>query len=276
MRDENELNAMFDDLLTDDPPVIVNVAAVKARGARVRRTARIRLAAGSVAVAAVLGGAVVGATVLAKGPASETNPAAVPPFAGLPSPSAPAGGGAPSGKPVSPMDSSVRLLAAVSAHLPAGIVSAEPKPGSPYSMILTREDGSKSVLSFTVGNAKAPGSEPDDMCDPSFMPDRKGAPLPTGCKRDTLPNGAKTISSDWRDGEGKRIISLGLIAPGGTSRGLDSNNNLVEGPGGPDVQLLTVAQLTQLASQPDVYAAMVGAASDAVETPPGSTGRPAS
>ncbi|MGW0662853.1 hypothetical protein [Streptodolium elevatio] len=170
------------------------------------------------------------------------------------------------GSPGSPFDAEGAVaLAAVRAHLPPGIVAADPVPGSPYAMVLTRADGGRTELSFQTGDSVAPGSAPADPCDPDLPPVAIGAPTYpfSDCVTGVLPGGAKTVTASRTVG-GDRHSVLYLVTPDGKSRGLGSANRMT---GRPDVltdaPLLTPEELTALASEPDVYAALVGAAGDA-------------
>lgn len=283
MRDENNLAFLLDGLLVDEPPASVDIAHIKVRGRRVRRTARIRIAAASTAGAALLGGAVLATSALAGGSGGSGGPAGL----GAASTTAttattsaatpPTGAGQPTGTGQqpgttgpdtgSPFEAERQAaLAAVRAHLPPGIVAADPAGSSaPYLFTLTRADGGRTELSFVTGNSVAPGSAPVDPCDPDLPPTAPGVrsyPF-SNCVTGVLPSGAKTVTAS-RTVQGDRASVLYIVTPEGKVRGLQNGNRMTGTPSVlSDAPLLTPEELTALASEPDVYAALVGAAADA-------------
>ncbi|WTW99127.1 hypothetical protein OG216_39865 [Streptomycetaceae bacterium NBC_01309] len=280
MRDGNNLASMLEGLLVDEPPASVDIAQIKVRGRRVRRTARIRIAAASTAGAALLGGAVLATSALAGGSDGSGGPAGLGAASSTATTATTAADTPPTGtgqqpgttgpNTGSPFDAGGQAaLAAVRAHLPPGIVAVDPVgPNAPYAFTLTRADGGRTQLSFATGNSVAPGSAPADPCDPDLPPVAPGVrnyPF-SDCVTGVLPSGAKTVTAS-RTVLGDRASVLYIVTPDGKARGLQSGNRMMGSPGSSetlsDAPLLTPEELTALASEPDVYAALVGAAADA-------------
>lgn len=258
MRDTNNLTGMFRDLLTDEPPAVVDLPAVKARGSRMRRRAQLRVAAGSVAVAAVLGGVAVGATALVGAPATHAGPAAPPAPDASVSAATPGPPTDPNVPPITPeglAEAGARLLAAARAHLPQGVVRVEPDTTA-SAVRLIHADGTTSQLSVGVGDPVPAGTAPIVPCTPGFGP--QGSPPYRDCVQGSLPGGAKTAAG-VRDNGPFVMTLLFIVAPDGRSRQLISNNGLPERPNSTP---LTVAQLTELAKQPDMFAAIFGMVRD--------------
>lgn len=243
-----------------EPPMPDLLPAVRVGGGRLRRRRRSLIGVATVAAAALLAGGTAGALALASddgdgsvvsGPAAE------------PTRAAPATGPLPGSKPSSGPSDTVgsphdQVLAALRAHLPAGIAGIDDEyPGdSSLSYMATRTDGREFTLSVGVGPRHAPGSAPESLCegDPGINKETGGAlPAWTDCVRGTLPDGSQTVTGSRTLDDGETTVELLILLPDGTARALmsgtrDSRTGALLG--GPP---LTGPELFTLAAQPDIF-----------------------
>ncbi|MGD3112481.1 hypothetical protein [Streptomyces sp. YGL11-2] len=148
-----------------------------------------------------------------------------------------------------------QLLAALTAHLPAGVKIA---PGSgPTSFHLTHPDGTVTTLSAQVGRQSL--AELSNPC--------TGSRYTSRCQPVSLPDGSRGWASMTNNGVGPGgVMSVTAVTLEGKVFGLDDGNTEALSAGARPTTVngtpLTEQQLIALVEQPDVLAALKKAPTD--------------
>ncbi|MFE3200570.1 hypothetical protein [Embleya sp. NPDC059237] len=265
---EDEMPGLLREMLPvadAEPPIPDVLPGVRAGGVRRRRRRRLGVGVASLAAGALLAGTAVGVLALTgdDGEPATSGPAAAPSRAvPQPPPSAIAPPPTVSGDDFlrNPGPIHDRVLAALRAHLPAGVVSAEDQDEGDQTLFfrLTRQDGTVTTIDLGGGRPATPGAEPDNLCrlGPQFdnKTGRMIQPDYSECERSVLPDGSKAITDKLRSGRETRV-SVSLITPAGLTYVVASSNRdkfgtIHDGPA------LNSAELLALVANQDLIAAI--------------------
>ncbi|MFI1581270.1 hypothetical protein [Embleya sp. NPDC020630] len=274
---EDEMPGLLREMLPAadaEPPIPDVLPGVRAGGVRRRRRRRLGVGVAGLAAGALLAGTAVGALALRGDDEPATGGPAAAPSQAVPQPSQSAIAPPPtvSGDEflLNPGPFHDRVLAALRAHLPAGVVKAQDQDEGDKTLffLLTRQDGTVTTIDFTGGKPAIPGAEPDNLCQLGPQLDNKTGrmiqPDYSECERSILPDGSKAITDKLRSGKETRI-SVSLITPAGLTYYVASSNRdkfgaIHDGPALNSAELLTlVANRDVIATIPSAPTEPVGA-----------------
>ncbi|OPC78209.1 hypothetical protein B4N89_39170 [Embleya scabrispora] len=262
-----------------EPPIPDVLPGVRAGGARRRRRRRLGVGVASLVAGALLAGTAVGALALTSDDdAPATGGPAAAPSRTVPQPppsqTAPHTGAAQ--PPTVSGDEFLRnpgpihdaVLAALRAHLPAGVVEAEDQDEGDRTLFfrLTRDDGTVTTIVLGGGEPAIPGAEPVNHCQLGPQLDTKTGNMLQAdwseCVRSVLPDGSKAITGKLRQGR-ETSVSVSLITPAGLTYDVSSSNRdkfgtILSG------SALNSAELLALVANQDVIAAIPSAPTGSV------------
>ncbi|WP_439680400.1 hypothetical protein [Embleya sp. MST-111070] len=233
---EDEMPGLLREMLPAadaEPPIPDVLPGVRAGGVRRRRRRRLGVGVAGLAAGALLAGTAVGALALTGDDEPTTGGPAAAPGQAVPQPPQSAIAPPPtvSGDEflLNPGPIHDRVLAALRAHLPAGVVKAEDQDEGDQTLFfrLTRQDGTVTTIDLNGGEPAIPGAEPDNRCQLGPQFDNKTGRMTqhdySECERSVLPDGSKAITEKLRSGRETRV-SVSLITPAGSTYHVSSSN----------------------------------------------------
>ncbi|MFE5329279.1 hypothetical protein ACFRCG_23110 [Embleya sp. NPDC056575] len=279
---EDEMPGLLREMLPAadaEPPIPDVLPGVRAGGVRRRRRRRLGVGVAGLAAGALLAGTAVGALALT---ADDDEPATGGPAAapGRTVPLSPPSEAAPRTATAPPPTVSGddflrnpgpihdRVLAALRAHLPAGVVRAEDQDEGDQTLFfrLIREDGTVTTIVLYGGEPTLPGAEPNDPCQRGPQLDNKTGRMVQAdwseCERRVLADGSKAITGKLRQGR-ETSVSVSLITPAGLTYHVSSGNRDKFGTIH-DGSALNSAELLAFVSNQDVITAIPAARPETV------------